>query len=185
MYFLYSDVETENISQLLDSDNENLFLWCGLLFSSMSILLDSNGSCTKLSPLFLWTKKHNTWYNCAWSNRRGESLWRYHRKHDVTIIQYIAYSMLIGSEYRTLVCVLRCDIALAGLGYITSSDTKLRSYILYIGLISILYIYIYIYNHIYIYIYIYIYLIMRFIAHTFLWRVSLHFSYKPQNRLIF
>ena len=32
-----------------------------------------------------------------------------------------------------------CDIPLAGLGYIASLDTKLRSYILYIGPISILY----------------------------------------------
>ena len=38
------------------------------------------------------------------------------------------------------VCVLGCDVALTGLGYITSSDTKLRSYILYIGPVSILYV---------------------------------------------
>ena len=44
--------------------------------------------------------------------------------------------MNIGPSF----CVLGCDIALAGLGYITSSDTKLRSYILYIGPVSILYI---------------------------------------------
>ena len=43
-----------------------------------------------------------------------------------------------------LFCVLECDIALSG--YITSLDTKLRSYILYIGPINILYI-----LHIYIY----------------------------------
>ena len=47
-------------------------------------------------------------------------------------------------------CVLGRDIALADSGYITSSDTKLRSYILYIGPVSILYILLY-----YIYIYIY------------------------------
>ena len=41
--------------------------------------------------------------------------------------------------YRTLV-LLGCDIALAGSGYITSLDTKLKSYILYIGPVSILYI---------------------------------------------
>ena len=51
-------------------------------------------------------------------------------------------------------CVLECDIALAGSGYITSSNTKLRSYILYIGPISILY-NIHTYKY-YIYIYMYI-----------------------------
>ena len=44
--------------------------------------------------------------------------------------------MLTGPSF----CVLGFDIALADSGYITSLDTKLRSYILYIGLVSILYI---------------------------------------------
>ena len=35
--------------------------------------------------------------------------------------------------------MLLCDIALADSGYVTSPDTKLSSYILYIGPISILY----------------------------------------------
>ena len=65
----------------------------------------------------------------------------------VTIIQYIVYSMLYTEYIGPSFCVLRCDIALAGSGYITSLDTKLRSYILYIGPISILYnIHIYIYT---------------------------------------
>ena len=41
-----------------------------------------------------------------------------------------------------LFCALGCDIALAGLAYITSSDTKLKPYILYIGPVGIVYIYI-------------------------------------------
>ena len=48
--------------------------------------------------------------------------------------------MLIGPIYyiiRPSVCVLRCDIALTGLGYITSSVTKFRPYI---GPVNILYI---------------------------------------------
>ena len=56
-----------------------------------------------------------------------------HYAGDVTIIQYIVYSMLISPP---LLCVLGCDIALAGSGYITSSSTKLRFYILYIGIIE-------------------------------------------------
>ena len=46
--------------------------------------------------------------------------------------------MLTGPVYKS-VCVRRCDIARACEGYITSSDTKQRSYIQYIGPISILY----------------------------------------------
>ena len=41
----------------------------------------------------------------------------------------------IGPEF----CVRGCDIARACKGYIISEDTKLRSYIMYIGPISILY----------------------------------------------
>ena len=52
------------------------------------------------------------------------------------------YNMLTGPIYKIyigpLFCVLGCDIALAGSGYITS-DTNPRSYIQYIGPISILY----------------------------------------------
>ena len=50
-------------------------------------------------------------------------------------IKILDMSLNIG----LLFCVLGCSIALAGSGYITSLDTKLRSYILYIGPISILY----------------------------------------------
>ena len=38
-----------------------------------------------------------------------------------------------------LFCVLGCDIALAGPGYITSEDTKQGSYMQCIGPVSILY----------------------------------------------
>ena len=68
-----------------------------------------------------------------------------HYAGDVTIICYIVlYSMLIGPIYilhiGPLFCVLGCDLALAGSGYITSLDKKPRSYILYIGPVGILYI---------------------------------------------
>ena len=65
-----------------------------------------------------------------------------HYEGNVTIIQYIVHSMLRGLIYciGPLFCVLGCDIALAGSGYITSLDTKLRFYILYIGSITILFI---------------------------------------------
>ena len=43
-----------------------------------------------------------------------------HYAEDLTIIQYIVYSMLIGPSY----CVLGCDIALLGSGYITSLDAN-------------------------------------------------------------
>ena len=46
------------------------------------------------------------------------------------------YIQNIGPSFR----VLGCDIALAGWSHIMSSDTKLRSYILYIRPVSILYI---------------------------------------------
>ena len=54
------------------------------------------------------------------------------------------YSYYIGPSF----CVLGCDIAIAGSGYITSSDTKHMVYIQYIGPISIL-------HNVHIYIYIY------------------------------
>ena len=88
-----------------------------------------------------------------------------HYAGDVTIIRYIVlYSMLIGSIYilhiGPLFCVLGCDIALAGSGYITSLDKKPRSYILYIGPVGILYILHIYYIIIYIYIYDYMYYII-------------------------
>ena len=45
------------------------------------------------------------------------------------------YIQNIGPEF----CVQECDIVRACEGYITSEDTKLRSYIQYFGPISILY----------------------------------------------
>ena len=41
-----------------------------------------------------------------------------------------------GTYWIFIYCVLGYDIALAGLGYITSSDTKLRSYILQLDLLA-------------------------------------------------
>ena len=66
-----------------------------------------------------------------------------HYAGDVTIIQYIVYSMLIGpiySEYRTLVLCPRMWYSPCRLGLYHILGHKLRPYILYIGPISILYI---------------------------------------------
>ena len=55
-------------------------------------------------------------------------------RNAVIIMQYIIYSILERSHIQNigpLVCVLGCDMGLRPSGYITSSNTNLRSYILY------------------------------------------------------